>query len=57
MRSLLASVALIAGVAGADAQSWPARAVTLIVPFAAGGPADVTGRLIAEQFARHSGSG
>ena len=57
MKTLVASVALVAviGTAGAQAQSWPARPVTLIVPFAAGGPADVTGRLIAEQYSRHIG--
>jgi tripartite-type tricarboxylate transporter receptor subunit TctC len=57
MRLLLAIVALALASAGAHAQAptWPARPVTLIVPFAAGGPADVTGRLIAEQYSRHIG--
>ena len=55
MRSLLASVALIAGVAGAQAQSYPTRAVTIVVPFAAGGPADITARIVADQFARALG--
>ena len=36
-------VALSAPVA---AQEWPARAVTLVVPFAAGGEADVLGRIV-----------
>ena len=49
MRLLFAILALALAASGADAQNWPARPVTLIVPFAAGGPADVTGRLIAEQ--------
>ena len=54
MRSVLAAVALLAlaGVAGAQAQSYPTRAVTIVVPFAAGGPADITGRIVADQFAR-----
>ena len=57
MRSLLASVALVAfaGVAGAQAQSYPTRAVTIVVPFAAGGPADITARIVADQFARALG--
>ena len=55
VRLLIAIVALAIAAAGADAQTWPARPVTLIVPFAAGGPADVTGRLIAEQYSRHLG--
>ena len=57
MRSLLASVALVAfaGVGGAQAQSYPTRAVTIVVPFAAGGPADITARIVADQFARALG--
>ena len=57
MRSVLAAVALLAlaGVAGAQAQSYPTRAVTIVVPFAAGGPADITGRIVADQFARALG--
>jgi tripartite-type tricarboxylate transporter receptor subunit TctC len=45
-------IALWAGVAGAQAQSYPTRSITLIVPFAAGGPADITGRVVAEQYSR-----
>jgi len=46
IRLLLAVVAAAIAAAGAHAQGYPVRPVTLIVPFAAGGPADVTGRLI-----------
>jgi tripartite-type tricarboxylate transporter receptor subunit TctC len=46
------TIAVFAGIASANAQSYPTRSVTLIVPFAAGGPADVTGRIVAEQFSR-----
>ena len=31
--------------------AWPERTITLIVPFAAGGPGDVTGRLLAQALA------
>jgi tripartite-type tricarboxylate transporter receptor subunit TctC len=31
----------------AAAQDWPARPLTMVVPFAAGGPADVVGRIMA----------
>jgi tripartite-type tricarboxylate transporter receptor subunit TctC len=57
MKRLFAAIALAAvtGVAGAQAQHYPTRAVTIIVPFAAGGPADVTGRIVAVQFSRALG--
>jgi tripartite-type tricarboxylate transporter receptor subunit TctC len=32
----------------APAQDWPARAVTMIVPYAAGGPVDTIGRIMAQ---------
>ena len=37
------------------AQDYPTKTVTVIVPFAAGGPADVTGRIVADIFTRHLG--
>jgi len=52
---VLLALTSLAAVADAQAQSYPTRAVTIIVPFAAGGPADITGRIVAEQFARASG--
>ncbi len=33
----------------ADAQSYPTRPMTMIVPFAAGGPQDVLGRIVAQR--------
>jgi tripartite-type tricarboxylate transporter receptor subunit TctC len=50
-----AAVLAIAGVSGARAQDYPSRPVTVIVPFAAGGPADITGRIVADIFSRHLG--
>jgi tripartite-type tricarboxylate transporter receptor subunit TctC len=34
----------------ARASTWPTRPVTMVVPFAAGGPTDVVGRIVAEQL-------
>src|SRR5471030_2231750 len=36
--------------AGAEAQEWPARPITMINPFAAGGPNDVLARLFAQRM-------
>jgi tripartite-type tricarboxylate transporter receptor subunit TctC len=41
-------VILRIGLARADA--WPSRAITMTVPFAAGGPTDVVGRIIAQRL-------
>ena len=37
------------------AQSWPTRTITMIVPFAPGGPADVLGRLVGAKMAEQLG--
>jgi hypothetical protein len=51
MKTLFAAV-LVAAVlhspGGASAQAYPSRPITMIVPFAAGGPADRVGRIVAE---------
>jgi tripartite-type tricarboxylate transporter receptor subunit TctC len=49
----VAALLTIAGTNYAIAQDYPARPVTIIVPFAAGGPADITGRIVADIFSRH----
>jgi tripartite-type tricarboxylate transporter receptor subunit TctC len=41
---------LIAWAGAASAQNWPTQPVTLVVPFAAGGPTDVVGRVIAARL-------
>jgi tripartite-type tricarboxylate transporter receptor subunit TctC len=39
----------------AHAQSWPTRPVTMVVPFAAGGPMDVVGRIMATSLSEQLG--
>ena len=49
--SALTAILLVIGVSqGAYGQSWPARPVTVIVPFAAGGATDSLTRFLAEQI-------
>lgn len=56
-RHLIAAgaVAAFAGIAPAAAQTYPTRPITMIIPFAAGGPTDVVGRIIAEAMSRSLG--
>ncbi|HSE78711.1 MAG TPA: tripartite tricarboxylate transporter substrate-binding protein [Alphaproteobacteria bacterium] len=51
--SLVAVAALCAGTA--NAQNYPTRPVTLIVPFAAGGPTDIVARIIGENMSKTLG--
>jgi len=39
---------MLAGIASAGAQTYPSRPVTMIVPFAAGGPMDTVARVVAD---------
>ena len=41
---------LIGLINAAVAQEWPTRSVTMVVPFAAGGPTDVLGRVMAQRL-------
>jgi tripartite-type tricarboxylate transporter receptor subunit TctC len=54
-RSIAAALVLLAGLSAAQAQSYPTKPGTVIVPFAAGGPADITGRIVADILTRHLG--
>jgi tripartite-type tricarboxylate transporter receptor subunit TctC len=56
LRAAAAGAAGVAGFAGlARAQSWPAKPVTMIVPFPAGGGTDAFARPLAAQFAKNTG--
>jgi tripartite-type tricarboxylate transporter receptor subunit TctC len=54
-RNLVAAFAALAFSAAASAQDFPTRNVTVIVPFAAGGPTDTVARLIAQQMTKTLG--
>jgi tripartite-type tricarboxylate transporter receptor subunit TctC len=53
--TIFLSIACLSTSTSLFAQSYPAKAVTLVVPFAAGGPTDVTARLIASAMAKPLG--
>ncbi|HEV2575388.1 MAG TPA: tripartite tricarboxylate transporter substrate binding protein [Beijerinckiaceae bacterium] len=55
-RAVLAA-ALTAVVAPAMAQDYPNRPITLVVPYAAGGPVDIAGRSTAEALSKQLGQG
>ena len=46
----LLGLAVVLGSSSAAAQSYPNRAVRIVVPFATGGPADVYARFIAQRL-------
>jgi tripartite-type tricarboxylate transporter receptor subunit TctC len=52
MRKLVLAVlsATLTFIASASAQSYPSRPITIIVPFAAGGPSDAMARILAERM-------
>src|SRR5829696_6017416 len=56
---MLKALAVVAGVLGlvgsASARTFPTRPMTLVIPFAAGGPTDVLGRVMAEAMSKSLG--
>jgi tripartite-type tricarboxylate transporter receptor subunit TctC len=54
-RRLLLAAGSLAAFSAAWAQSYPSRQITLIVPFAPGGPADFLGRLIGQKMSADLG--
>jgi len=47
---LVSLMALLASVAGVQAETYPSKPITLIVPFPAGGPTDTVARLMSEHM-------
>src|SRR5215471_12897162 len=48
----LAAIAIFAEISPAAAQTYPSRSITMVVPFAAGGPTDTIARIVAERMGR-----
>jgi tripartite-type tricarboxylate transporter receptor subunit TctC len=55
MRGLAAFIITAITTTAASAQSWPTRPVTMIVPYAAGGPVDTVGRIMAQALTEELG--
>ena len=51
-----AVLGLLLATGGALAQSFPSKPLTMIIPFAAGGPTDVLGRVMAQRMSEISAS-
>ena len=50
MKRFLLGLALALVASAAAAQAWPTRPLRLIIPYAAGGPVDISGRLVAAKL-------
>jgi tripartite-type tricarboxylate transporter receptor subunit TctC len=48
--SIVAAIVLALGLAGARAETYPSKPITLIVPFPAGGPTDAIARIISDHM-------
>ena len=55
MRRWLAALALLSIATAAQAQTWPAAPIKLVVPFAPGGAADAMARILAEPLSKRLG--
>jgi tripartite-type tricarboxylate transporter receptor subunit TctC len=49
------TLASVSRIAKAQIQNWPTRPLTMVVPFAAGGPVDIIGRILAAHLSEHLG--
>ena len=55
IQAMFAMAALAVAATGAGAQGYPNRSVTMVVPFAAGGPTDVVARALGQAMSRTLG--
>ena len=53
--SFFATLTLLAGPQSSLAQQWPDKPIKMIVPFAAGGSADILGRILAQELGKNLG--
>jgi|GEM_PF-4502054 len=53
--ALATTLAISAATFTAQAQNYPERTITMVVPFAAGGPTDTVTRLVAESMSKDLG--
>src|SRR5262245_1509855 len=53
--AFLAACLLAAGTVPASAQNYPTRAITVVVPFPAGGASDVVARIVTDHMSRTLG--
>ena len=56
MRTLFALLVSMLAAGNAAAQAYPAKPITLVIPFAAGGDSDLSGRLMAQYIAKYLGN-
>ena len=54
-RTFVTAATLVAGLAGANAQSWPEKPITFVVPFPAGGGTDTFARPLAAELGKQLG--
>jgi tripartite-type tricarboxylate transporter receptor subunit TctC len=55
LRRHMLAAAIVAAAAPAFGQAWPGKPITMIVPFAAGGPTDLLARIIGERMGKELG--
>src|SRR4051812_9856606 len=55
MRTLICLLALAASASTAQAQTWPAKPIRMIVSFPAGGPSDLLGRALIQKLTEQLG--